>query len=177
MKMILMAAPLLAVLISIGSGARAEGNGLPVLDTASPSLYGEQEFTSIGDRDGDILILHFWASYCAPCVRELPEYQAFLDTEYYAGLQKIGLQAVAISEDFDYPTASRFLTRRININIPAIIDHNNQIIHQITGAESFPLPLTALVRKRDGVILRVHEGVFDWSPQAIEKFLQLSAGE
>ena len=44
---------------------------------ALPKLDGEQ--IDSAELDGKIAVLHFWGTWCVPCVAELPEYQKFHD--------------------------------------------------------------------------------------------------
>jgi thiol-disulfide isomerase/thioredoxin len=58
---------------------------------------------SMGDLKGDVVVVNFWASWCRPCRRELPE----LD-QLHAELVKQGGRVVAISIDEDPRNAKRF---------------------------------------------------------------------
>lgn len=55
---------------------------------------------------GQGILLNFWATWCGPCVKELPSLLA-VAREY----KKKGLQIVAVSADRDWATIDRFLDR------------------------------------------------------------------
>ena len=81
---------------SAGMGEEAaEGKDLaeqaPV-DFTAQDLEGNS--VKLSDFKGQPLVLDFWATWCPPCVRELPILE-----EIYAQLKSQGLQIVAVSSD------------------------------------------------------------------------------
>ena len=49
---------------------------------------------SAADFDGQLLLVNFWATWCAPCVEEMP-----MLSRLQAGLRQAGLQVVGIALD------------------------------------------------------------------------------
>ena len=62
-------------------------------------LDGEQ--VDSADLDGKIAVLHFWGTWCGPCVAELPEYQKF--HAHY--LDDPGVEVISISNDISMSNA------------------------------------------------------------------------
>ncbi|HEY5307253.1 MAG TPA: TlpA disulfide reductase family protein [Casimicrobiaceae bacterium] len=72
------------------AGAIAEGAPAPALDG---TLFDGSRF-SLADHAGKVVLLNFWATWCAPCREEMPALDA-----YYRRHRGEGLEMVAISMD------------------------------------------------------------------------------
>lgn len=81
--------------------------GKPALDFSLPSATDKVgtpfQFASLR---GNAVILNFWATWCAPCVREIPGLLA-VARKY----KNDGLRIVAVSVDKDWDAIERFFTR------------------------------------------------------------------
>jgi thiol-disulfide isomerase/thioredoxin len=66
----------------------------PAIDV--PSLSGIRH--SLSDHQGQVVVVNFWASWCPPCVKELPSMQALW--ERYEG-RNFAMLAVNVGEDVD----------------------------------------------------------------------------
>jgi len=65
------------------------------------------------DFDGAPVLVNFWATWCAPCVREMPLLER-LDDEYGARLQVVGIAV-------DRPGAVRPFVERLEVDYPILI--------------------------------------------------------
>lgn len=57
--------------------------------------YDELESHFLGSKNNGILILNFWATWCKPCVKELPAFE-----QVYAKYKDKGVKVVLVSLDF-----------------------------------------------------------------------------
>jgi len=72
--------------------------------------------TSLDAVQGKVILVNFWATWCAPCVAELPALQAL-----HTALKGQGFQVVGIAVD-DAPENVREAQQRFGITYPIIID-------------------------------------------------------
>ena len=152
MKMaILLAMSVLGVALLSGcphNAAPPAGDSTP---TGLPSAQGvkvlpddqKPDFTAKGvdgrevkpsDYSGKILVLDFWATWCAPCCKKLKEYQP-MSVKY----QSHGVQFLVLSLD-DTPETAKGWASSNNITIPmAMLDDNVQSIF-FPGDKSVTIP-------------------------------------
>jgi len=110
---------------------------------------------------GVALVVNIWASWCGPCVYEMPS------------LQKLGtffkpedLQIIGINVDKDFNLMREFLLRN-QLNFPVVLDPANEMLRAPY------LPSTFLLR-RDHTIAQVFVGDRDWSnPSVISEIEKL----
>lgn len=149
---------IIVAMISLGAGVTAR-SGWPLLEKpAQPlpafnlsDLSGKQH--SISEWRGKILIINFWATWCPPCKKEIPEFVALQKQYGDQGLQFIG---VAID---DKKSVGDFLSST-PINFPVLIaeDEGIALAHKL-GDISGTVPFTIVVNAEDQIIHQ-HPGNF-----------------
>jgi peroxiredoxin len=106
---------------------------------------------------GNVVLLNFWATWCAPCQVEMPTFAAW-QRQY--GAQ--GLQVIGISMDDDAASARR-VVNRLKVDYPIAMG-TPQLAERYGGV--LGLPLTYLI-DRHGIIRARLQGVTD--SKVIEK--------
>ncbi len=106
---------------------------------------------------GKVVVLNFWATWCAPCRTEIPWFIA-LQREY--GPQ--GLQVIGISLDEGGKDAIEPFVQKMAINYPVLL--GDEHVASLYGAAEI-LPTTYYI-SRDGVVLALVKGVI--SKQDVE---------
>ncbi len=112
-------------------------------------LQGQR--VSISRWNGKALIINFWATWCAPCRREIPLLNKIQD-EYGAK----GVQVVGIAVDF--PEDVQTFTKQVALHYPLMIGEEDglEVAHAF-GVQSMAFPFTAFT-DRQGRMLAVHLG-------------------
>ncbi len=145
------------------SGKPRLGKGVPAPDFTLPGLDGQM--VSLADYRGKVVLLNIWATWCPPCVEEMPSME-----ELYQKLKAEGLEILAVSMDISGAQAVRPFMEKYKLNFPALTDTEGAVksLYQTTGVpESF-------IIDKDGIIVEKIIGPRDWtSPGAIRSFRNL----
>ncbi len=124
------------------------------------------------DLAGDILIIDFWATWCAPCITEIPHYNA-LDNDYRdKGVSLIGLtvESGTAEEVFEWMAADE----SHNITYPLVM--SNDELMNVFGPV-FGFPTTLLIDAEGNVVKRWIGASVGKSEQLRELLDKLLAGE
>ena len=141
--------------------AQAACDTSPALTTSSILGRHRPEFTlpdldgqmrSISEWDGKVIALNFWATWCPPCLKEVPEFVSLQAKYQAAGLQFIG---VALQR----PEEVREFVAEHGMNYPVLTGE----LEVIKLAESYgnhigALPYTVII-DRSGQVAHVKPGV------------------
>ncbi len=138
-------------------GAPAPGFSLRVLNPEAAGMSWLSLASLVGEEpdDGDtrVVLISFFASWCAPCRKELP-LLVDLDTRYRSlGLRVIG---ISIDREEDGIAAARRLVAEHRAAYPVLSDRFNLLARRYLGDQA-PLPSVFLVG-RDGNIIAIERG-------------------
>ena len=107
------------------------------------------ETVRLSDHRGKVVLVNIWATWCLPCVREMPELQDFYDDHADDGFV---LLAVNARESHTLVDTFR---REHDLHIPILMDPSGAVIEAF-GVTSFP---TSVVLDRDGREVDRWEGI------------------
>ena len=109
-----------------------------------PDLAGTLH--SISEWHGKILIINFWATWCPPCLKEIPEFIQ-LQTEYTG--QNVQFIGIAIDEA---DLVANYLSF-VDINYPILIaESGGAKLAQRLGNTVSAIPFTAIVNQQQQII-------------------------
>ena len=123
------------------------------------SLNDGQSSIDLAKLRGRVVVLNFWATWCAPCVQELPSLE-----HMQRDLPQV--QVLAVSTDTDQATYHNFLVR-YRVDLMSVRDGENYS-NGLYG--TFRYPETYVIDK-SGIIRRKFIGPQDWTSPEIEDYL------
>jgi thiol-disulfide isomerase/thioredoxin len=128
----------------VSAAVPIELHSIPLFD-----LSGRE--STIGDWEGNILIVNFWAPWCAPCRREVPSLIK-IHQEY----AQQGVRVLGIALDSE-PQVRRFAAD-YQINYPLFLGGNRTAMYNaVFGNPSGSLPFTALLDRNQRIVFK-HNG-------------------
>ncbi len=140
-RLLVLAGWLLAMLPIPGSAAAREGDPLPSWEEAG--LEGH-----LPDTNGRVLLVDFWASWCAPCKESFPDLAA-IHRDYAAR----GVTVVAVSVDKNARAYEAFL-KKYAPPFATVRDVRQEFVTAV-GVPAMP---TSLVVGRDGRVRAIFAG-------------------
>ena len=130
----------------------------------TPFFTATEEPVTLANFKGRGLVVNFWATWCMPCVREMPS----LDRLAKA-LKGSGIEVVAISEDRKaLEKVPPFFADRGIKNLDLYFDVRGALSRKL-GADG--LPTTVLITP-DGEVLGRVMGALEWDAQEVESYLR-----
>ena len=128
------------------------------------SLQDRREFT-LSDFRNKVVVINFWATWCAPCRAEMPSIESL-----HQKLKSQGLVWLAVNSGEDRVTVGNYI-KKYKYAFPVLLDPNGLNTYQY-GVQG--LPATLIVNK-SGYIVALAVGSIDWRNDnvaaALEKLL------
>lgn len=155
-------APLARVEAARPEPASSSASTLPVLGPAPAWSLTDLEGKPVGAETlkGKVVVVDFWATWCGPCVHEIPGYVA-LQKKY----AEKGLVIVGVSVDQRGEAAVKPFAKKMNINYPLAMA-TPEIVAAFGDLQSIP---TTFLIDREGKIRHRKMGAMD--SEAYEKLL------
>jgi len=154
---------LVVLLATLALTACYSGSRPPRIGNAAPDFTVQDTDRSISLHDlrGKVVILNFWATWCPPCVEEMPSL-----SQLHAKLQDRGVEVLGVSVDLDDDKYHRFLQdHRVSLTTVRDPDQKTTALYG-----TFKFPETYIIDRR-GIVRRKFVGAVDWNQPEILDFL------
>jgi cytochrome c biogenesis protein CcmG/thiol:disulfide interchange protein DsbE len=125
------------------------------------SVHDSDRMVALNQFRGQVVVLNFWATWCPPCVEEMPSL-----VEMQRRMKAKGVTVLAVSVDVDENAYRRFLKDH-GVNLLTVRDPA-QKSSNLYG--SFKFPETYII-DRKGVMRRKFIGAVDWTEPEVTDFL------
>jgi cytochrome c biogenesis protein CcmG/thiol:disulfide interchange protein DsbE len=155
----------IAFLVSIWPSFRgAEGSVVQVGDNAPEfNLMSENgEPIQLKDFRGKFVVLNFWATWCPPCVEELPSLERFHDR-----FRSRGVVVLGVNEDDDRNVYRAFLQKQ-GVQFLTARDPERKVSHRYG---TFKYPETYFI-DRSGKVVQKIVGPANWNDPEITSYME-----
>jgi cytochrome c biogenesis protein CcmG/thiol:disulfide interchange protein DsbE len=114
---------------------------------------------SLSDHRGKVVVLDFWATWCPPCRKGIPD---FVEMQNEYGKDNFIVLGINLDRGDDVGPMVEEFAKNYNINYP-VLYHNPQIVMAYGGIQSIP---TTFVIDQEG---KVRQGVVGYRPKEFFK--------
>jgi peroxiredoxin len=129
------------------------------------NLKGNME--GLDDHLGKVIVVNFWATWCVPCVKEMPSFE-----NLYRRYRSQGLTLLAVSLDKGDSTKVQEFADKHKLSFPILLDTKG-VAEKLYP--SFSIPFTYVIDKQGRVVARV-DGAKNWESsetfEAVEHLLK-----
>jgi peroxiredoxin len=139
------------------------GTRPPRIGSSAPdfTVFDTDRKVTLSQLHGKTVVLNFWATWCPPCVEEMPSLLTMQQR-----LKDKGVTVLAVSVDADENAYHRFLKDH-NVNLLTVRDPD-QKSNRLYGTFKYP---ETYVIDRDGKVRRKFIGPVDWNQPEVVEFL------
>jgi cytochrome c biogenesis protein CcmG, thiol:disulfide interchange protein DsbE len=149
---------ILLLLTGCYSGSRPPHIGSPAPDF---TVKDSERSVTLSQLRGQVVVLNFWATWCPPCVEEMPSL-----VQMQQRLKSKGVTVLAISLDDDAGAYQRFLKVH-GVDLLTVRDDQHKS-NNLYGTFKFP---ETYIIDRKGVMRRKFIGPVDWTQPEITQYL------
>ena len=148
------------------AGTSYETNPVPAPDLTLETMDGRQ--INLADQNGKVILVNFWATWCAPCRREIPDL-----INLYSEMKDEGLMIVGIAVDQEGAKVVKPYVQKQDINYPIVLDPDQSTEKHFDAMYGLP---TTYVVNPEGKIVRRILGIFpvDKMEPELKEMLQSS---
>ncbi len=123
---------------------------------------------SLSELKGKVVFVNFWATWCLPCIEEMPALE-----KLHQELQKDGLVILAVNFQEGSARVKEFFTEH-NLTFTPLLDRDGKVTERY---QAWALPASVIINKRGEIAARA-VGSKNWdSDEALQLFRKLLAQE
>ena len=153
------------VTTTAGAGELSPVAASAPVELGLPDLGGRER--RLEEFKGKVVLVNFWASWCTPCIEEMPSIQRLAELMRDRPFAVIGVN-VAEGE-----RRVKGWVERLGIDFPVLLDADSAVFHRWGGTV---LPTTYLL-DGGGVVRYVGRGPLEWdSAQVVEMLEGIGSG-
>lgn len=140
--------------------AQAPTVTIPALDATIADLKGDPR--RLSEWQGQLVVVNFWATWCPPCLKEMPAFMRLQQRYGERGLQFVGI-ALDARDD-----VAKFVAEH-GIDFPILVGEEDVARYmQRLGNTLGVLPFTVVI-DRAGVVRHTHQG--EWAEADAERVI------
>jgi cytochrome c biogenesis protein CcmG/thiol:disulfide interchange protein DsbE len=155
--------PILLVLLTLCLPGCYSGSRPPRIGTAAPdfTVQDTDRKVTLTELRGKVVVLNFWATWCPPCIEEMPSL-----VQMQQQLKNKGVEVLAVSIDVDENAYHKFL-KDYGVDLLTVRDPD-QKSSNLYGTYKWP---ETYIIDRNGVLRRKFIGAVNWNTPEITDFL------
>lgn len=135
----------------------------PIVSSDKASFVTEAgDMINTEDLKGKVVFINFWATWCGPCIAEMPSIQVLYDK--FKDNPNVVFLIVEVESNAD--GAKEFIAKQ-KLNLPIVYPNGNIPSSWLDGA----IPSTVILAK-NGSLAERKQGMYDYSGKGVQDYIQ-----
>lgn len=118
---------------------------------------------SSSELKGQLILVNFWATWCSPCLTEMPALNRL-----YLKYKDQGFALLAVNTDSHETKRISTIVRKLKLDFPILLDEKGEVSKQFNVSG---MPASYLI-SRDQQLIAYIEGARDWDGEAAHRLVE-----